>query len=517
MLPDDEELAQLVAPPRLTAAAVAEEPPVGVRRQWVRRVALGHQQEHLAGHFPLAESDVAHGRGERRRRGLVVGQLTQHRPELRQESFRRRYAGRRFRHRMQRGALPQRHFGLGTLLRRGRCRPAGQAARRQLDALHQVPVRLGPRRATRDEPVAAQVRQNGRRLGQQRRRRRGVVAVTRLEERNDGRQVVGHRGLGPAVPPAVELGGRVRRQAEELNLFGERLGVAGAAKRLAHGLGDHGVGRGTGRILFGVVRQHDVRLPHAVRQHELPEHLLGGVVAVEPVPGLHEAVAVRTGQVRADGKLPQRFRRGTARLPDGLGEPRPVGRPCRGGEHRVGAGHAKRRHKVAVLGAEPGQHIGRQSRRPGVDTEHRRPLAAAALHLPRLAAVGRRQDRTQLADGPPVRLVGEPNAVERQRLSGRHDLPVVAAVAAVQDGRARPADGPNVRAGAVDGVEVPGRLHLRLQPELDEAPRRTVAAVTAEHQPALADRNAALVAQQHAAEVAAAQLIDVRQADAVRA
>ena len=79
-----------------------------------------------------------------------------------------------------------------------------------------------------------------------------------------------------------------------------------------------------------------VRPPHAQGQHHLAQHLLGGVIVVQLVPGLQQVVAAGAGQVRGDGELPQRFGRGPAGLPHGAGEAQAVGGAGRRRRGRVG-------------------------------------------------------------------------------------------------------------------------------------------------------------------------------------
>ncbi len=84
-------------------------------------------------------------------------------------------------------------------------------------------------------------------------------------------------------------------QAQLIELFGEGLGVGGQGERFVERLGQKGSG--------GIIRNFDIRIigddhvrpPGAQGQHQLPEHVFVGLVAVKLVPILHETFLIGAG------------------------------------------------------------------------------------------------------------------------------------------------------------------------------------------------------------------------------
>src|SRR5262249_21617570 len=71
-LADKHELPQLLTATGLAARGMPDQPAVRVRRKWMGRVAIDHEEEGLAGEQPLATAGVLAGDGKRGRRALIL-------------------------------------------------------------------------------------------------------------------------------------------------------------------------------------------------------------------------------------------------------------------------------------------------------------------------------------------------------------------------------------------------------------------------------------------------------------
>src|SRR5438105_109722 len=140
---------------------------------------------------------------------------------------------------------------------------------------------------------------------------------------------------------------------------------------------------------------------------------------------------------------------------------------------------------------------------------YRRPLGAATLDGPRLAAIAGPQNCAALTGRPAIGCVKKMNGIQRQRLAGRLSLPGQAEVGAVPDDRARPTDNPNSLIETSDALEIEQPGHGWREMQVSEAPPEAGAVLTQEHESALPDRHAALAGELYPENTPATEFVNV--------
>ena len=146
--------------------------------------------------------------------------------------------------------------------------------------------------------------------------------------------------------------------------------------------------------------------------------------------------------------------------------------------------------EIGILGAGFRHQLEGHVGCAGQGQHQRGPLAAAALDLPRAAAVGSGEDRAEVADGETGRFVDKGYGAERRVLTGGLRLPGLPAIGRVEDARARRAGDPNLSTLRGDGLEIEIRADVLRQLAGRRLP--TVAQVVCRHhQAAVADQPAA--------------------------
>jgi hypothetical protein len=346
-------------------------------------------------------------------------------------------------------------------------------------------------------------RQRRRLIGEYRQSGRGEVAGRVIEAAT---RIGGGDDDGPGartVPTGVQFFRPPRRQLQMRDLVRVRVRVRGAVECFAHCVGEDRFER-----LAGAIGDDDLRLPDPDAADQLPQQLGVSPAAVEAIPGGQQFGFTGAGCVLGEWELPERLAGGPAGATVGGRPAERFRRRFGGGRGRVRCRDAQGRRQVAIVAAHRGDCFQRKPGGTSVNEQRGRPLAAATLRGPGPAAVGRAEDRAQVADRPAVLVVAELDRVERHRLARGQGLPALAEVAAMKDERSGPADRPDVRPAQRNAVEVAAGGHVGRQSQIGERPLGAAAIAADQNQSALSHGDGPLSLDFHVERTAAAELVD---------